>query len=243
MTSKIRDFCERMDTTDSNTVAKTYTWGLDLSGYLQGAGGVGELLCVTQHQESSTQNRYFLDYLGGRPQNTSREVGTPYESENYPHTTFRSQMVNCAGGALGDARYIEPQEGASWSEVAKDFGFNDAKKVQSSEECDKYCGPCKTAVVMYIPKYHDDKNPFYKPYDPAAPKGEGYGKSKDTYDTHFVKRRSHCDKPKPKTWHMIRQAQEYGKYNESASSHVWPMYDPRTYDPIDPDNWTKNIMM
>ena len=48
--------------TDSNTVAKTYTWGLDLSGDLQGAGGVGGLLCVTQHQESSTQNPYYVSY-------------------------------------------------------------------------------------------------------------------------------------------------------------------------------------
>jgi len=50
------------DATDSNTVAKTYTWGLDLSGQLQGAGGVGGLLCVTQHQESSTQNPYYPSY-------------------------------------------------------------------------------------------------------------------------------------------------------------------------------------
>ena len=46
--------------TDSNTVAKTYTWGLDLSGSLQGAGGVGGLLCITENPASSTQNPYYV---------------------------------------------------------------------------------------------------------------------------------------------------------------------------------------
>ena len=30
------------------TLAKTYTWGMDLSGSMQGAGGVGGLLMVTE---------------------------------------------------------------------------------------------------------------------------------------------------------------------------------------------------
>jgi len=48
--------------TDSNTVAKTYTWGLDLSGDLQRAGGVGGLLCVTENPDSSNQNPYYPSY-------------------------------------------------------------------------------------------------------------------------------------------------------------------------------------
>ncbi|MGJ8676318.1 MAG: hypothetical protein ACSHX0_02245 [Akkermansiaceae bacterium] len=34
----------------SGTLAKTYTWGTDLSGSMQGAGGVGGLLQVTDHR-------------------------------------------------------------------------------------------------------------------------------------------------------------------------------------------------
>ena len=51
-------------TTDSSqlTTHKTYTWGLDLSGQLQGAGGVGGLLAVTEHQASSVQNPFFTTY-------------------------------------------------------------------------------------------------------------------------------------------------------------------------------------
>jgi len=48
--------------TDSNTVSKTYTWGLDLSGSLQGAGGVRGLLCVTENPASSTPSRFYPSY-------------------------------------------------------------------------------------------------------------------------------------------------------------------------------------
>jgi len=51
-----------LDATDSNTVVKTYTWGLDLSQSLQGAGGVGGLLCVTENPASSTPSRFYPSY-------------------------------------------------------------------------------------------------------------------------------------------------------------------------------------
>ena len=48
--------------TDRNSVSKTYTWGLDLSGSLQGAGGVGGLLSITKHEEQGTKNPYYPSY-------------------------------------------------------------------------------------------------------------------------------------------------------------------------------------
>jgi RHS repeat-associated protein len=42
----------------SATLTKTYTWGMDLSGSMQGAGGVGGLLAVTKHQAQSTTHYY-----------------------------------------------------------------------------------------------------------------------------------------------------------------------------------------
>ena len=63
---------------DRQRTVKTYTWGLDLSGNLQGAGGVGGLLAVnineveaepksrpgtaSGHQASSVQNPFFTTY-------------------------------------------------------------------------------------------------------------------------------------------------------------------------------------
>jgi len=43
-----------LDGANSNAVAKQYTWGLDLSGALQGAGGVGGLLACKDHKGAGT---------------------------------------------------------------------------------------------------------------------------------------------------------------------------------------------
>ncbi|MCK9305061.1 MAG: hypothetical protein M0P27_06655, partial [Bacteroidales bacterium] len=47
-----------IDHVNSSTNISYYTWGLDLSGTLQGAGGVGGLLCDTKVRSSET-NTYF----------------------------------------------------------------------------------------------------------------------------------------------------------------------------------------
>jgi uncharacterized protein RhaS with RHS repeats len=41
--------------TSGHTLVKTYTWGMDLSGSMQGAGGVGGLLAVTLHEMNTDQ--------------------------------------------------------------------------------------------------------------------------------------------------------------------------------------------
>ena len=50
-------------TATSPVLAKTYLWGLDLSGTLQGAGGVGGLLSVTDHS-SPTSSPFFPSFDG-----------------------------------------------------------------------------------------------------------------------------------------------------------------------------------
>jgi len=42
-----------LDGEDSNSIAKQYTWGLDVSGSLQGAGGVGGLLACKDLKTSA----------------------------------------------------------------------------------------------------------------------------------------------------------------------------------------------
>ena len=42
---------------------KSFLWGLDLSGSMQGAGGVGGLLSVTKNQEPGTRNPELLSHL------------------------------------------------------------------------------------------------------------------------------------------------------------------------------------
>ncbi len=48
-----------LDALNSNATLRSYTWGLDLSGSAQGAGGVGGLLSLTTSSES-----YFISYDG-----------------------------------------------------------------------------------------------------------------------------------------------------------------------------------
>ena len=51
-----------------NSPLRTYTWGLDLSGSMQGAGGVGGVLTISNHQ--SPIGTHFAAYDGnGNPTN------------------------------------------------------------------------------------------------------------------------------------------------------------------------------
>jgi RHS repeat-associated protein len=47
-----------------STITNSYVWGLDLSGSLQDAGGIGGLLCasLTKHEEPGTKNLVFYFY-------------------------------------------------------------------------------------------------------------------------------------------------------------------------------------
>jgi len=52
---------QSLDAQDSNAGVKDFTWGLDLSQSVQGAGGVGGLLAVTEHGETA-DTPYYTTY-------------------------------------------------------------------------------------------------------------------------------------------------------------------------------------
>lgn len=113
--------------------------------------------------------------------------------------------------------------------------------MQSADDCDRICGPCKEAVVMYVPKYHKDKDPLYDEWDGKAPPGEGFGKEKDSYDVHFVTRGSHCNRPKPnQPWEHILQREEAPPPGGKPCMARWGVFDPRTFEPMHPDEWVKD---
>jgi RHS repeat-associated protein len=76
------------------TLAKTYTWGLDLSGSLQGAGGVGGLLAVIDEVASGTPS-YFPTFDGnGNVSEYLDDTGAVkahYEYDPFGRTTVASE--------------------------------------------------------------------------------------------------------------------------------------------------------
>jgi RHS repeat-associated protein len=75
------------------TLSKTYTWGLDLSGSLQGAGGVGGLLAVTDEAATGTPS-FFPTFDGnGNVSEYLDATGTTvahYEYDPFGRTTLAS---------------------------------------------------------------------------------------------------------------------------------------------------------
>ena len=152
-----------------------------------------------------------------------------------------SSHVNCAGGALGDGTYLAPADGSSWKSVATERGFGDFQQVKSSKECEAHCGACRDAVIMYVPQYHDKKDPFNDPYDPKAPPGLGYQdiNGDRVYDVHFAKRPAYCGRSRPEfPWYHINGAKPRPS-SVSPSSYFWPIYDRKTMKPIDPDDFVR----
>jgi hypothetical protein len=84
-----------LDATDSNAVTRTFTWGLDLSGTLQGAGGIGGLLRL-----DDTDDVYF--YTCDANGNISELIDDSGNTDaHYEYTPFGSQVVAtgpCAAG-------------------------------------------------------------------------------------------------------------------------------------------------
>jgi RHS repeat-associated protein len=73
------------------SLAKTFTWGIDLSGTLQGAGGVGGLLMTSLITNNSIKSNYFPTYDGNgnvsEYLNESGEVSAHYEYDPFGKTT------------------------------------------------------------------------------------------------------------------------------------------------------------
>ena len=81
-----------------DTLVKSYTWGMDLSGSMQAAGGVGGLLAVGKSGAS-----YYPTYDGNG--NVSEYLGTTGSVEaHYEYDAF-GNTTNAIGGKQGDFRH------------------------------------------------------------------------------------------------------------------------------------------
>ena len=105
---------EVLDATDSNTVAKTYTWGLDLSGSLQGAGGVGGFLSVTVHSDTGDTAYYpTYDANGNISEyvNDSDSVVAHYEYSPFGKITSSSGSKSSDFNHRFSTKYLDDETG------------------------------------------------------------------------------------------------------------------------------------
>lgn len=97
----------------SNTVRRTYLWGLDLSGSLQGAGGIGGLLAMydTDGTSSTSDDKnfvYFYDANGNVGQLMDLANGSVfrmYEYDPYGRVTNGGGPVPSAGDDVNSFRF------------------------------------------------------------------------------------------------------------------------------------------
>jgi len=90
---------EILDATDTNSVARTYTWGLDLSQSLQGAGGVGGLLAVTEHGETADTPYYNTYDANGNISEYLDNTGSV--AVHYEYSPF-GKLTTSAGAKASD---------------------------------------------------------------------------------------------------------------------------------------------
>ena len=85
----------------SGTITKTYAWGTDLSGSLQGAGGVGGLLAVCHEGEASDpvfyptydSNGNVSEYLNSSGLNSSGTVEAHFEYDPFGNTVVNTDTA------------------------------------------------------------------------------------------------------------------------------------------------------
>jgi len=91
----------------NNTLVRTYVWGLDLSGTMDGAGGVGGLLWVTLHTDSGpAAGAHFAAYDGNGNVVGLVSATTGTETARYEYGPFAEPIrVNGPAAALNPFRY------------------------------------------------------------------------------------------------------------------------------------------
>jgi RHS repeat-associated protein len=85
----------------SNTVVRSYVWGLDLSGGFQGAGGVGGLLFATNHTLPPAPSSLLLCYDGNGNVTGAVNAADGTVAARYDYNAFGETLV--ADGAAATA--------------------------------------------------------------------------------------------------------------------------------------------
>jgi RHS repeat-associated protein len=116
----VAELLNQSSTLPSFQLSKSYTWGLDLSGNLSGAGGVGGLLSATTHCSPLTTHWFAYDGNGNVVNLLDMSSGSI--SAHYEYDPF-GRLV-CKEGSYADEneyRFSTKRYNASWS--LYDYGY------------------------------------------------------------------------------------------------------------------------
>nr|WP_321349288.1 RHS repeat-associated core domain-containing protein [uncultured Methanoregula sp.] len=81
-------------------VLRSYLWGMDLSGSLQGAGGIGGLLAVADH--SSQTARHFVSYDGNGNVVGLTDANDGTVADRYEYDPFGNEITTAKGHSLAN---------------------------------------------------------------------------------------------------------------------------------------------
>ena len=141
--NRIAEWSADLQSASSPTLTKTNTWGKDLSGSMQGAGGVGGLLMVSEISNSQISN-YFPTYDGNgnvsEYLNSTGTIAAHYEYDPFGKTTvatgpkaqdfahrFSTKPLNATTGLYYYGyRYYDPNTGRwpSRDPIEEEGGIN-----------------------------------------------------------------------------------------------------------------------
>jgi RHS repeat-associated protein len=103
-----------LDANSSNAKKRTYIWGTDLSGTMDGAGGVGGLLMVIDH--SGSPKRHYVAYdgngnVGGLVDSTTGDWSARYEYGPFGETIRANWEMASSNPIRWSSKYADHESG------------------------------------------------------------------------------------------------------------------------------------
>ena len=114
VTAFVYDGWNLVEEISSDSVSRVYTWGLDLSGSLQGAGGVGGLLAQTRTESTETQTYYYTyDFNGNVSEllDASGVIAAHYEYGAFGELLRKSGDIADANTFRFGTKYTDTETG------------------------------------------------------------------------------------------------------------------------------------
>lgn len=162
----------------ANSLLRSYLWGSDLSGELQGAGGVGGLIAITNHTAGANAGTYFPGYDGNGNILDLVQAGSSHVVATYEYGPFGEVLR--ASGTIAELnpfqfstkytdvetgfdnyghRYYEPEIGRWLSrDPSEEDGGSNLYAFLSNEPSSHFDYLGLVSTLSYSPQYLDSKD-------------------------------------------------------------------------------------